>query len=531
MAEMTFSDLFKMINSRDYDAVIDGDGNTPLILASMRGFIVIVAALLKKSVRIDHANKFGNTALMLASSHGHKAVVFDLLAAGANVNLVDRSAHHHVVRGGHKRRYRIYHREDELLAHGANGIQVESIYNGSNTAIILAAYKNHAEIVAALLGNGADFKKQNSNGDNAFSLVLSHGQANNLKTMLDQKPNLVNATVNDHHDSALILAVRKGELETVVFLLGRGANVNHINQYGESPLIEACRINKKVIALKLLEYGADVNVAEYEFDLTPLMLAADYGDKELIAALLNKWADIEPKADWFSSHKYAGYTPLCIAAENKYNDAAQLLATELIAKKIHVLGFGFETTPLPETKSLKLAHNIMTARTIDTALSRQFWTLAQQALKDAKKRPATKAIALLYALMVCVADGLLKPKSEAPEGFVSGLFRKMKQMGAQLLRSDSDSQEGIELKPTSKKPIVAPDADVTPEVLVLRKQQRFFRITSELPLELQMVLANRVFRSPKDAVNKADFESALRVTFPTQKMRGSGRYRGGSSRI
>ena len=41
--------------------------------------------------------------------------------------------------------------------------------------------------------------------------------------------------------------------------------------------------------------------------------------------------------------------------------------------------------------------------------------------------------------------------------------------------------------------------------------RRFFRITSQLPLDLQMVLCNRIFGSPKDIIPLKDSEPGFQL--------------------
>jgi hypothetical protein len=66
-----------------------GAGNTPLIMASARGFIPVVNELLVKGVDVNHQNNGNFTALMFACSKGHKEIVRALLDAKAKVDLTN----------------------------------------------------------------------------------------------------------------------------------------------------------------------------------------------------------------------------------------------------------------------------------------------------------------------------------------------------------------------------------------------------------------------------------------------------------
>ena len=61
-----------MLNSRRLDVnETGGNGATPLLVASYRGYASIVAMLLKAGARVDQANWAGTTPLMAAASRGN----------------------------------------------------------------------------------------------------------------------------------------------------------------------------------------------------------------------------------------------------------------------------------------------------------------------------------------------------------------------------------------------------------------------------------------------------------------------------
>ena len=70
-------------------------GGTALIPAAERGHVEVVRTLIAAGVNVDHVNRLGWTALLeaiLLSDGGpaHQDIVRQLIAAGANVNLADR---------------------------------------------------------------------------------------------------------------------------------------------------------------------------------------------------------------------------------------------------------------------------------------------------------------------------------------------------------------------------------------------------------------------------------------------------------
>ena len=70
----------------------DGEGNTPLILATQIGFSEGADLLLKRGAQVDATNSGGETPLIMAVQQRDVAMVRLLLAAGANPKRTDRTA-------------------------------------------------------------------------------------------------------------------------------------------------------------------------------------------------------------------------------------------------------------------------------------------------------------------------------------------------------------------------------------------------------------------------------------------------------
>jgi hypothetical protein len=123
-------------------------------------------------------------------------------------------------------------------------------------------------------------------------------------------------------DSFLQAAAVRGDSGQVKRLVEQGHNVNHALGDGETALTSAVRGGHVDIVRFLLAKGADVNQQNWLSNRTPLMLAANSGDTEMIKVLL------EHGADSCRTVKYSDNETAQRIAEGKHNlVAAQYLAS------------------------------------------------------------------------------------------------------------------------------------------------------------------------------------------------------------
>ncbi|MFZ5953612.1 MAG: ankyrin repeat domain-containing protein [Candidatus Dependentiae bacterium] len=91
--------------------------------------------------------------------------------------------------------------------------------------------------------------------------------------------------------SPLILAIaanRDGSMQPLIdTIIANGAEVNF--QGSSTPLISAIKIGNKATVEKLIEFGADVNLADKR-GITPLQMAEQFGNQEIIGLLKQKGA-------------------------------------------------------------------------------------------------------------------------------------------------------------------------------------------------------------------------------------------------
>lgn len=108
-------------------------------------------------------------------------------------------------------------------------------------------------------------------------------------------------------DDPLVTATGKENVEIVLYLLNKGANVNSEGLGLRCPLDQAAAIGNLELMKVLLEAGADINHRD-AFGKTPLMYACERGKYASVEFLLSKSADLNLKdsyqrtAEFFASN-------------------------------------------------------------------------------------------------------------------------------------------------------------------------------------------------------------------------------------
>src|SRR5215470_9854295 len=80
----------------------------------------------------------------------------------------------------------------------------------------------------------------------------------------------------------LIEAVRQNDVARVEALIAKGADVNAVWRYGETPLFFACDRGFAPVVKVLLEHGAEVNVKDTFYGMTPVARAADKDHVDIV---------------------------------------------------------------------------------------------------------------------------------------------------------------------------------------------------------------------------------------------------------
>ncbi|MCP4326367.1 MAG: ankyrin repeat domain-containing protein [Alteromonadales bacterium] len=82
------------------------------------------------------------------------------------------------------------------------------------------------------------------------------------------------------------------QIENVEFFISKGADVNKVNEFGISPLLNSIEAGNYQIASLLISLGADVNILD-DCGYTPLLKSIECCRIDIVSLLLASNADIE----------------------------------------------------------------------------------------------------------------------------------------------------------------------------------------------------------------------------------------------
>jgi uncharacterized protein len=257
------------------------------LAASKIGDLQTLQQLLDKGVDINAHSQQGQTALMLAASERLAPVAEFLIQRGAEVNL----------------------RNDYGL-----------------TALMVASMNDSTEIVELLGNHGAAMDIRDAREGQTALILAARFKASlgTFQALLRKEKSLVNFPRNDQ-STALTFETRP---EIAEFLINNGAEVDHPNSQGRTPLIESAYNRKPELLKVYIDQGANINAQDKD-GRTALNRAAANGQLENVRLLLESGAD-PTIAD------LKNRTALAFAQINKHEAVVALLLQTMKEKGIQV---------------------------------------------------------------------------------------------------------------------------------------------------------------------------------------------------
>ncbi|MBN3320245.1 ASB3 protein, partial [Atractosteus spatula] len=231
---------------------------------------------------MDFTEAYSDTcsAVGIAARQGNVKLLRKLIKKGYSIDISDNRGWSSI----HEAAFSNSHKCLNILIQAADSISfVNSRTYEGETALHLAARKGHCVIVGRLLEAGAD----------------------------------VNQVTNEE-TTPLFLAVQNGHTDVVKLLVSRGADVNGSQSLcGWNSLHQSAFQGFSEVLKILLEEDADIEIRD-DFGITPLFIAAQYGQLECLKSLADCGANVNCQAKDRA-------TPLFIAAQEGHLDCVETL--------------------------------------------------------------------------------------------------------------------------------------------------------------------------------------------------------------
>ena len=259
------------------------DGDTPLHSAAFEGFDPAIALLVSLGVDATTPNgNTGTTPLHVAARMGHASTIALLVELGANVCSKDSDGDtplHEAASQGHSGAVRL------LAEKGASIWAVNNFRSLPIHSCVMAVTSEDASIATlhTLIDLGSDVNAEELNGRRLIHIVAHQGLHQMLLSILPLQVD-VDAETTNTKTTAVHLAAAHGHLPFLQILAAHGADFDHVDAGGDTPLNDAVNSGQGQAA----EYLRAVNVAK---------TWARQGDVKNICAAIKSGSVVAP-AQW-----------------------------------------------------------------------------------------------------------------------------------------------------------------------------------------------------------------------------------------
>ncbi len=175
----------------------------------------------------------------------------------------------HATEGGHQKLVEF------LIANGAN---INDKDYAGRPALFGAAYRGHADIVKLLLDNDAEYNVKDNRGYTPMDWAAMRGNKD-----------IIDVFTKKGVKANLFQAAGCGHISLLEKLAKEGADINQIDDKGNTPLHMATLSNQKEFALAIIAKGAKLNVENKDGE-TPLDIAIEREKDEMAVMLREKGA-------------------------------------------------------------------------------------------------------------------------------------------------------------------------------------------------------------------------------------------------
>ncbi|XP_046579895.1 serine/threonine-protein phosphatase 6 regulatory ankyrin repeat subunit C-like [Haliotis rubra] len=203
-----------------------------------------------------------------------------------------------------------------------NGANVRAKTTEGHTALHWAVSCSTSNLAAILLSAGADPKQKDQNGINALQVAIKDGSADNVKVILDKRPQLADER-DEFGMPPVILALQQYQEDIVRHLVEAGADVNIQEARNlRTPLHYALYTKKLKILEFLLGHNPDLTKTDHR-GTTIVHRSSAIRDKQYLEAVV-RLSKSPPGTLWRMADE-EGNTAVMLACQNDNYDQLVIL--------------------------------------------------------------------------------------------------------------------------------------------------------------------------------------------------------------
>lgn len=251
-------------------------GETVLMAAAAAGQPKSIQRLIALGLDVNRSDQYGGTALMYAAHSGQLPAMQVLLKAKAALDVADADGNtplHSAAAGGQR---------DVLQMLLQRGVPINAEDKKGRSPVIAAMMGGKWDAAHLLLAHGARLTTSTLSAEDIAKYLISRNQPELLRRYLVAYPPLKELMQRD--PNWLQYAARTSGGETIRFLAGLGARIDHPGSDGLTPLLTACSEGNQETVRALLELKAD-HTRRNQRNQTALKIATLKGYPKIVETL------------------------------------------------------------------------------------------------------------------------------------------------------------------------------------------------------------------------------------------------------
>lgn len=160
--------------------VKDAKGRTALMMASFENYRSTAARFVEAGANLNVRDNDGLTALLASILKNNTDTVALLVDAGADLNIQENHGYNALMLTA---RYNLPTIAAALLA-DTRRVELDAKFSNGQTALMIAAFEGHREVVALLVSAGANLNATDNNGNRAVMWAVAQGHEDTVALLI-----------------------------------------------------------------------------------------------------------------------------------------------------------------------------------------------------------------------------------------------------------------------------------------------------------------------------------------------------------